>query len=171
MNIFLVVIPAFIVMMTAYLLLDKFFQNEDRKRKMEIGLKNQSTLTPIRLRAYERLALLLERTSPNALLAHTMKPDISAQELHAQLIKNIRQEFEHNLSQQIYVSDELWDAITTTQENLIKIINGCAGRMQGKSATELAEVIIRIYAEPGDTPTDVAMQILKQEMRTQFIKA
>lgn len=171
MNIFLVAVPAFIVMMTAYLLLDKFFQNEDKKRKLEMSLKNFSVLTPIRLRAYERLALLLERTAPNALLSHTIKAEYSAQELHTQLIKSIRQEFEHNLSQQIYVSDELWEAIKSTEENLIKIINGCAGRMQNKSATELAEVIIRIYAESGETPTDVALNILKQEMRNQFMQA
>jgi hypothetical protein len=169
MDIFKYVIPAFIVMMTAYLLLDKMLVNEDKRRKYDLNKKNQSTLTPIRLRAYERIMLLLERTNPGSMLINVIKPGMNCLDFQSQLLQYIRNEFEHNYSQQIYVSDELWESVKQTKENLTKLINTAAAHFQpDESASKLAEAIIRIYSEVEKNPTQVAVEILKEETRKQF---
>ncbi|MBP6260681.1 MAG: hypothetical protein KA370_04205, partial [Paludibacter sp.] len=102
-----IVLPALLVLLTAYLLIDKLLRNEEQRRNFEIRKKNNSIVTPVRLRAYERLMLVLERTSPNTIVISTIKPGMTSFDLHTQLIENIRNEFSHNSAQQIYVSNEL----------------------------------------------------------------
>ncbi|MDX9747979.1 MAG: hypothetical protein RBT57_05715 [Paludibacter sp.] len=171
MEIFKIVIPAFIVMMTAYLLLDKMLVNEDKRRKAEFLKKNHSVITPVRLRAYERLALLLERTHPSAMMLQVIQPGMTCIEAQSKLLSHIRAEFDHNLSQQIYVSTEVWDAVKATHDNLIKIINTTAQHFQpDEPATKYAEVIIRMYTEPDENPTSVALALLKNETQQLFLQ-
>ena len=171
MEIFKIVIPAFIVMMTAYLLFDKMLVNEDRRRKAEFLKKNQSVITPVRLRAYERLALLLERTHPSAMMLQVIQPGMTCMEAQAKLLSYIRAEFDHNLSQQIYVSEELWNAVKDTHDNLIKLVNTTAQHFQPDDpATKYAEVIIRVYSEPDANPTSVALALLRTETQQLFLQ-
>ena len=160
-----IVLPALLVLLTAYLLIDKLLRNEEQRRNFEIRKMNSSIVVPVRLRAYERLMLVLERTIPNSIVISTMKPGMTSFELHTQLIENIRKEFSHNSSQQIYVSNELWNAICLTQESLIQLINGCASKVQPEmEATKLAEIIIQVYSSVEQTPTEIAAKLLKKEV-------
>lgn len=160
-----IVLPALLVLLTAYLLIDKLLRNEEKRRNFEIRKKNNSIVTPVRLRAYERLMLVLERTSPNAIVVNTIKSGMTSFELHTQLIEGIRNEFSHNSAQQIYVSNELWNAVYMAQESLIQLINGCASKVQpDQEATQLAEIIIQVYSSAEQTPTEIASKLLKKEV-------
>ena len=171
MEIFKYILPAFLVMMTAYLLIDRLLSNEDKKRKHELVRKDRSAVIPLQLRAYERLMLLLERTQPANMALSIIKPGMLCMDFQSQLIDNIRKEFEHNYAQQVYVSDELWTAVVNTQENLIKLVHTAAAHFNaGEPATKLAESIIRIYAETTENPTQIATSILKSEIRNQFFQ-
>jgi len=170
MEIFKIVIPAFIVMMTAYLLLDKMLTNEDKRRKAEFQKKNHSVITPVRLRAYERLALLLERTHPSSMMLQTIQPGMTCMEAQGKLLAHIRAEFDHNISQQIYVSDEMWDAVKTTHDNLIRLINTTAQHFKPDDpAMKYAELIIRMYTEVEENPTSLALKLLKEETHQLFL--
>jgi len=159
-------IPALLVLITAYVLLDRMFKNEEKRRVFEINKKNTTIITPLRLRAYERLILVLERTSPNVMVVSNIKPGMTCFELQSNLINYIRQEFGHNVSQQIYVSDELWTSFRSTQESLIQLINNCASKFQAESeATKLAEFIINVFASSDETPTEISINLLKKETR------
>lgn len=171
MEIFKIVIPAFIVMMTAYLLFDKMLVNEDKRRKAEILKKNFSVVTPLRLRAYERIALLLERTHPSAMMLQVIQPGMSCIEAHNKLLNYVRAEFDHNISQQVYVSEEVWDAVKATHDNLIKLINTTVQHFQpDEPASNFAEVIIRMYAELDESPSSVALGLLKKEIHQLFFE-
>lgn len=171
MEIFKYILPAFIVMMTAYLLFDKMISNEEKRRKFELTKKDRSSIIPLQLRAYERLMLLLERSNPANMVLQVIKPGMTCLEFQTQITDHIRKEFEHNYAQQLYVSDELWLAIKNTQDNLIKLINTSAIRFKtDEPATQLAENIIRIYAETQENPTQIAVGILKKEVRNQFFR-
>ncbi|HOJ66780.1 MAG: hypothetical protein KBG33_07650 [Paludibacteraceae bacterium] len=162
-------IPALLVLLTAYLLLDRLLKNEEKRRNFELFKSNYSVITPIRLRAYERLMLVLERTIPNNLILSTIKPGMTNLELQSQLLNTIRHEFAHNLSQQIYVSDELWNYISSAQESLLRLINMCASQCNpNEPASLLAEKILEIYAASEETPTEQAIQKLKEEVRKYF---
>ena len=162
-----ITLPALLVLITAYLLIDKLLKNENDRRDFEVHKANISTITPIKLRAYERLILVLERTTPHNFVLNTLKPGMTNFELQAELLKKIREEFGHNLSQQIYVSNELWTAIVSAQQSLIKLINACASKCKpNNDARELSEILIQLYAQSEQTPTEIANELLKKEIRT-----
>jgi hypothetical protein len=169
MDILKIVLPAILVLLTAYLLIDKLLRSEIKRRNFELRKESLSTLTPIRLRAYERLILVLERTTPAALILNVAKPGMTNMELHTQLLASIRQEFSHNLSQQIYVSNEIWTCIRSAQESLLRLVNTCASKCNpANSANELSERIIQVYNASNQTPTEVAIDLLKKEVRLYF---
>lgn len=169
MEILKYILPALIVMMTAYFLFDRMLSDKDKKRKQELIRKDRSTILPIRLRAYERLMLLLERTNPANMILEIIKPGMTCIDFQTKMVENIRKEFEHNYTQQLYVSDELWTAVIDTQENLIKLINTVSQQFKATDpATKPAENIIRIYSETVENPTQIAVSILKSEVRNQF---
>lgn len=162
-------IPALIVLLTAYLLIDKLLRSEEKRRNFELSKSSLSTINPIRLRAYERLMLVLERTTPSALILNTAKPGMSNADLHSQLLSAIRLEFSHNISQQVYISDEAWNYIRTAQESLLQLVNTCAAKCNpNDDATVLAKVIIQVYDASEQTPTELAIDKLKQEVRQYF---
>lgn len=164
-----IILPALLVLLTAYLLIDKLLRNEEKRRNFELRKDSTTTITPIRLRAYERLMLVLERTTPSTLILNVAKPNITNLELHTLLLGSIRQEFSHNLSQQIYVSDEIWNYIRAAQESLLRLVNTCAAQCNpANSANELAEKIIQVYGASEQTPTELAIDKLKKEVRNFF---
>ena len=171
MEVFKIVLPAFIVMMTAYLLFDRMLVNEDKRRKAELLKKHHSVVTSIRLRAYERLALVLERTHPSAMMLEVIQPGMSCREAQGKLLSFVRAEFNHNLSQQIYVSDEVWEAVKAVHDNMIKIINTTSQYLNpNEPASKLAEVIIRMYSELDENPSSVALSLLKAETHQLFLE-
>lgn len=160
-------IPAILVLVATYLTIAKFFSNEAHKREFEIKRANQKVAFPTRLRAYERLILFLERTSPENLIPRLLKADYSVMEFQALLIKNIRDEFEHNLSQQIYVSDEAWSMIINVKENLVKLINvGASNTANTGRAIELSKLILEMHSTAETPPTESAIQHIKKEVKT-----
>jgi len=169
MEILKITVPAIMVLLTAYLLIERLLRNEEKRRNFELRKDSAVTLTPIRLRAYERLILVLERTSPNALILSVAKPKMTNMELHTQLLEGIRQEFSHNLSQQIYVGDDVWHYMRSAQESLLKLVNTCASQCNpAESASILAERIIQVYGNSEQTPSELAMEKLKKEVRMLF---
>ena len=161
-----IILPALLVLLTAYLMIDKLLRNEEKRRNFELRRNNLSTITPIRLRAYERLILVLERTTPHKLILNVAKPEMTNLQLHTELLASIRQEFSHNLSQQIYVSDEVWSAIAGTQESLIQLVNSCSVKCNPTApASSLAEMIIQVYVNTDNTPTEITIKKLKDEVR------
>jgi hypothetical protein len=164
-----IVLPAIIVFLTAYFLFRDMLENSQKQREFEFRIKNGKKVTPVRLQAYERLALLLERISPQSLLMRVSPNDIKAFEYQQQLLSHIRQEFEHNFSQQIYVSAILWETIRGARENLIGIINKSAEEInEDASALTLSKKIIENYIEEEDQPILIAMNELKKEVGKLF---
>lgn len=164
-----ITLPALIVLLTAYLLIDKLLRNEEKRRNFELRKDSSTIITPIRLRAYERLILVLERTTPATLIVNVAQPNMTNSQLQSLLLSNIRQEFSHNLSQQIYVSNEIWACIRGAQESLLRLVNTCASQFNpANSATELAERIIQVYNASDQTPTELAIELLKKEVRLYF---
>lgn len=161
--------PALLVLVTAYLLMDKMLKGEDKRRNFELHKNNVSVITPLRLRAYERLILVLERTNPNALILNAIQPEMTAFDLQKTLLSIIRQEFSHNFSQQIYVSDESWRNFRSAQESLLRLVNISASQCNpNEKATILAERIIQIFSSSDESPTEFAIKRMKEEVRTLF---
>lgn len=165
----MVIIPALLVLLTAWILLQKLLQNFANERDKELRKANLQYITPVRLRAYERLMLLIERTNPENMILNNFKEEMTCFDLQITLQNVIRQEFAHNLSQQIYVSSSLWESITNAKESLLNLVNLCAAKCPPDAqGTALAEGIIMIYNNEAQNPTDVATDLLKNEVAKLF---
>ena len=162
-------LPSLIVFGTAYLIIKSFIDNDQKKRKIEIRLANQKTITPIKLQAYERLTLFLERISPESMIVRVQDPKMTSGFLHQALLKTIRAEYEHNLSQQIYVSTNAWAVVKTAKENVVKLVNNSADRVDPKSPSfELSKVILETMMSNNIMPTNTAIDFLKKEVSNYF---
>jgi len=159
-----ITLPALIVFLTAYFLFRDMLEQGQKRREFEFRINNSKQVTPIRLQAYERLAMLLERISPQSLLIRVSPHDLTSSDFHQQLLSHIRQEFEHNLSQQIYVSPLLWETIRGARENLIGIINKSAEEIEEEApALFLSKKIIENYIDDENQVIVLAMNELKKE--------
>ena len=159
-----ITLPALIVFLTAYFLFRDMLESREKHREFEFRVNNSKQVLPLRLQAYERLAMLLERISPQNLLIRVAPHDLNASDFHHQLLANIRQEFEHNLSQQIYVTPQLWEIIRKTRENLVSIINKSAEDTDLQSpALLLSKKIIENYIAEESPMITIAMNELKKE--------
>ncbi|MBP5290850.1 MAG: hypothetical protein J6Y76_05485 [Paludibacteraceae bacterium] len=162
-------IPALLVLLATCLVLWKMLQEDREKRAFELKRKSQKEITPIRLRGYERLSLLLERTTPEALLRDLDVQSLTARQISSLLMQKLRLEFDHNLSQQIYVSDEAWEAISNAREQMVLFLSTMARQFPPETnGLEVAKLMLTAYAENGETPHQKAMKILKDEVRELF---
>lgn len=161
-------IPALIVALTVFVVLNYQFKQQLAKNKLEIMLNNRKTIITLRLQAYERLILFLERISPEALIMRIQRPDITVIELQTMLLKTIRTEFDHNLSQQLYVSNDAWERIRNARENTVKLINEAASQHDPKKpAMHLSKTILEESAG-ASRPTKKAIEFLKSETQAIF---
>ncbi|MCE5345687.1 MAG: hypothetical protein LLG13_05255 [Bacteroidales bacterium] len=160
-----ITIPALLVFLTAWILLRNLMRNEQDKRKQELILQNSRTVTTIKLQAYERIVLFLERISLESLLVRVSSSDMSALQLHTALLSTIRSEFEHNLSQQIYMSPQAWEVVRNARSNMIKIINTEAEKMPpNASGMVLSKQLLEKIMELEKEPTRAAIDYVKNEV-------
>ncbi|GHT32741.1 hypothetical protein FACS189434_05300 [Bacteroidia bacterium] len=162
-------IPSVLSLLAVAFAIDRFLKNEDRRRNYEIRKATASQLVPIRLAAYERLVLFLERSAPDSLLLRVQSPEMNNLQLQQALLLNVRQEWEHNFSQQLYVSEQAAAVVKTAKESLIQLINLAASRVESTgNSTQLSMVILETYSSSENQPLKTAVDFLKAEVRGYF---
>ncbi|MBN2682610.1 MAG: hypothetical protein JXR58_08885 [Bacteroidales bacterium] len=162
-------IPSLIVFATAYYIILRFMKNEEDKRRFEAHQGSRKLVTPIRLQAYERITLFLERLSPETQIRNLSHPTMKAHELRNDMVNLIKAEFEHNLVQQVYMSVEAWQIVKSAQENTIKLINECAKDIKPEApALELGKEIIERAFAMEQAPNQVALDFIKKEVSRLF---
>ncbi len=162
-------IPAGVVLYAVYLTVKTMLANEVEKKMLDVQGQNKETVLPIRLQAYERICLLLERLSPNNLIIRLNTQKFSAAEFQHMLILEINNEFNHNLSQQVYMSHEAWELIKNSKEDLIAAINKAGEGMKEESTSiDLAKEVFQRYMETNPDPIQHALQFVKSEIQKEF---
>ncbi len=164
-----VLLPAALVLYGMYLTVNAFLKKDFERRLVDIKLKNTDIILPLRLQAYERMCLFLERITPNNLIVRTNNGDYSAAELHGLLLSEIREEFGHNLSQQVYMSDDAWYQVKGAMEEVVVLINNAAAQVgpDARGIDLARRVFETIMAEELD-PTGRGLKYLKNEVRENF---
>ena len=159
-------VPAIVVAVTVYFTVRKGYEKELKKQVLDLKHHSKEVITPIRLQSYERIALFLERMKPESLLLREPPLNLSAAQYRTVLLAAIRNELEHNLSQQVYVSSALWDATKKAKEETVKIINVADGKVgRDATATDLATKILEISVELKHNPSDDALNLLRHEIK------
>lgn len=164
-----ILIPASLVLYAAFLLVRSFIQKDIDIRKLEVRGKAIETVLPNRLHAYERMTLFLERMAPQNLLVRLNTGSMPARDFQQLLLAEVRNEYNHNVSQQIYISEEVWELIRNAKEDLIVIINDSAGEM-GEQATslDLSKKIVEKSLGKTVDPLAHALTELKREVHRIF---
>jgi hypothetical protein len=165
LDILQITIPSLLVFLTAWVLLRNMIRNDQDKRRQELIMQNSRTIVPIRLQAYERIVLFLERISLESLLVRTNSPGMSSAQLHSALLNTIRSEFEHNLSQQIYMSQQAWEVVKNARSNTIKIINTEFEKTPDTATSlDFSKRLLERLMELDKEPTKTAIEYIKNEI-------
>ncbi|MFD1161859.1 MULTISPECIES: DUF7935 family protein [Hwangdonia] len=162
-DLFLFAIPSLIVGLIAYYFFKEHTKNEDGRRRFLLKKDLQVSAMPLRLQAYERLALFLERISPNKLMIRVSPITSNKDDYEQLLIQNIEQEMEHNLSQQIYVSEKCWSIISAAKSATIQLIRKASLLEKTDTANKLREVVLTEMMERR-APSDAALSFIKEEV-------
>lgn len=169
-EIFKIILPAAAVFVAAFLIVQRFLENDQKRRDYELKKSSHATITPLKIQAYERVVIFLERIHPNSLVVRVNKHGMNAHQLHMELVKTIKTEYEHNLSQQIYVSYNAWELVKTAKEEIIKLVNISATKVPNENTSnDLAMMILNITANlEKKLPNEVALEYVKKEVSQIF---
>jgi hypothetical protein len=161
-----IILPAAAVFAAAFLIVKRFLDNDQKQRELDIKKNNQTLITPLKIQAYERIVIFLERIHPNTLIVRVNKNGFSAQQLHMELIKTIKSEYEHNLSQQIYMSHGAWELVKNAKEEIMKLINMTATRVaHDRPSNDLAMMILNVASNlDKKLPNEIALDYVKKEI-------
>jgi hypothetical protein len=165
-----ITIPAGAVFAAAYFLVKRFLDNDQKRREHELKKSSLGAITPLKIQAFERIVIFLERINPNSLVIRVNKNGMSARQLHLELVSAIKTEYEHNLSQQIYLSAGAWELVKTSKEEIIQLVNISSSKVPSDAnSSELAMMILNITANLGKKlPNDVAIDYIKKEISQIF---
>lgn len=164
-----IVFPAALVLTGIYMSISKYLQKDFEKKILELRTQNSNTIAPIRLQAYERIALLLERITPHNLILRVNDPAFTVLDLQTKLLMEVREEFNHNLSQQIYMSDEAWALVRKAVQDIISVINTSAQQVaKDAPGIELARKVFEQMIDLNEEPTALALRTIKDEIRQIF---
>ncbi len=161
------ILPLLIILILVVYMVNMYFKNENQKRREQIILKNQNIIIPLRLQAYERFILFLERISPENLIIRINKPGYNCKQLQTELLSSIRAEYEHNLSQQIYVSHKTWELIKNARSNIIHLINSSSEKIKPDfPSINLSKAILESTMGYDKLPTADAIRNIKEELNS-----
>lgn len=157
------ILPSLVVFATAYYIAKKFFDAKYNSEVLEYNKTIHDQKFPLKLQAYERLILFCERIDVNNLMLRLINSEIKGNQLaHAMLIA-IQKEYEHNIAQQLYVSDNLWKIVNQAKDNILNLVS--AHTNTGGTAQEVAREIRNNSAEVSQS-LEIAKAAIKEELRT-----
>lgn len=160
-------LPAIVVGLVAYYFFKGHTANEEGRRRYLIQKEAQNKALPMRMQAYERITLFLERIDPNKILIRVKPFADEVSKYEELLIKNIEQEFEHNLTQQIYLSNECWNLVNAAKNATIHIIRQGAMHEKAGTADTMREWLLRNFMED-ITPSQKALVFVRKEVSELF---
>ncbi len=160
---FLLVLGGFLWMVYSYLDFEK------KSRLVDIRVKTHDITLPLQLNAYERVILYLERLNPASLLIRNYEPGMRSRDLHEKSIQEIRGEFEHNITQQIYISEQSWDIIKKVKDETVMLINTQLIQSGDDiSGLEYSKLVFERMSQMEINPYDYAVNSIKKEVQSLF---
>ncbi|MFM7902420.1 MAG: hypothetical protein ACKPAD_10600 [Bacteroidota bacterium] len=163
------IVPGLLVFLTAYFMIKRFIDNEQRMKFADIKASMKKDLLPLRLQAYERIVLFLERVSPNNLLNRVYETDMSVADFHRALLLTIRTEYEHNITQQVYMTNSVWNVVKNGRDELVKTINLAYGECNADApGLELSKKIFEVMVRKNEFPIQSALDQVKNEAHQLF---
>jgi hypothetical protein len=127
--------------------------------------KDDNTLLTLRLQAHERLVVFTDRLNPSNLFLRLFRPGISAAELQSVILNEIRQEYQHNVTQQLYVSTENWSVLSKLKEDTLAMINNATAALPpDATGVDLSRKVLEHMAEVKDNPYELTLALIKKDI-------
>jgi hypothetical protein len=164
-----IIIPASLVLYAVFLTVRSFISKEIELKKLEVRTRSIETILPVRLQAYERMTLFLERIAPQNLLIRLNNPGYSARDFQKILLDEIRNEYNHNVAQQVYMGEEVWNQIRNAKEDLIIVINDSAIQLPAEAnSIDLSKKIFEAVMNKNVDLISHALTELRKEIKQTF---
>jgi hypothetical protein len=160
-------IPLAGILVATYLMLQHFHNKSIHENDKEIDIQKIKTFFPLQIQAYERVILFLERIDPNNMIIRTHKNGMNAITLHRELLKIVREEYTHNMSQQVYIHPKSWKIVLNAKDETIQILNVAVNNLSPESsALDLSAKIFESIASKKISPTENARNSIVKEFQT-----
>ena len=164
-----ITLPTLIIAVTLYFLVKQYMDREYKRRLLDLRLKNTETILPVRLQAYERICLFLERITPSNLLIRVSPAGFTASEYLSVLTSEIRSEYSHNLSQQVYMTEQAWEKVKDAKEGVVTHLNRVYQQLpEDSKGTDLARRVLETMIQQEVDPTSQALVFIKREIAQAF---
>lgn len=164
-----ILVPASVVLYAMFWVVKMFITKELEQKQLEVRGRSMETVLPIRLQAYERMTLFLERMAPQNLLVRLNTHPMPARDFHQILLAEIRNEYNHNVAQQVYMGEVVWEQIKNAKEDLIVTINDAASEMGPESSSlDLSKRIFEKTINKNIDPLAHALTEMKKEIQRTF---
>ncbi len=157
------------VFFVAWFFIREHLSNSNRRELLEVKKEQLKQTLPLQLQAYERIVIFIERINPANILIRLHVPGTTARELQNQVLADIRAEYQHNITQQIYLSDQAWQVVKRLKEDTISLIkNGADGLPPETSSVELSKAILTHLSKLEVNPYDAGIGLVKNELQRFF---
>ncbi len=166
LDILKLIIAGLAVFFCAYYIVKSHFDNYAALKELELRNSVSKEILPLRLQAHERMALFLERINPSNMLLRLHVNGLSASEMHQLITNEVKAEFQHNLSQQIYLSNNAWQIIRRVKDDTLSLVNNAyAGIGENARGVELSKTILNHLSGIEENPYDMALMVVKQDIQ------
>jgi len=153
----------------AFYLIKPHLDKSESIQLIELKKTISNQTLPLRLQAYERIVLFIERVNPASMLVRLHSTGLSAAELHSIVANEIRNEFQHNITQQIYVSDRAWTVVTRVKDDTLSVVtNAVKALPETATGLDLSKTVLAHLSHLQNNPYDIALKIVKEDMEALF---
>ena len=157
------------VVWIAFYLFKPYLDRPENIQQIELKRAISSQTLPLRLQAYERVVLFIERINPANLLVRLNGAAYSAAELHGLIVSEIREEYQHNVTQQIYVGNRAWAVVQRIKDDTLSVVNNAVKALPENAAgLELSKIILAHLGKLEDNPYEIGINLVKQDMEELF---
>lgn len=159
-------LSGFFVILGSYFLFKSQFDAYYNLKELEYRSSVLKDILPLRLQAYERMTLFIERINPSNLLLRLHVSGMSAKEMQNLILTEVRAEYQHNLAQQIYLTNDAWQIIKRVKDDTISIINSAVKSLPADaSAVDLSKVVFSRLDSIEENPYELALLVIKKDIQ------
>ncbi len=162
-------ISGLLVVMAAFYIARPYLDRNEKQQLISLKQTFTKETLPLRLQAYERLLLLIDRLNPANLIIRMNNPEYSAGELHYLVLTEIRNEFQHNITQQLYVSNTSWEITKRVKNDTILLMNSALKALPPEATgTEFSRLVLEQLTRMETSPYDAASILIREEAEQLF---
>lgn len=157
------------VVSATYYILKPHLDRTDQIQLLELRKSVSNQTLPLRLQAYERVVLFVERINPANMLIRLGGTDYTASELHSMVVNDIREEYQHNVTQQVYVSSRAWGILRRVKDDTMSIVtNAIKGLPEDATGMDLSRTVLMHLSKLEDNPYDIALAMIRKDLEELF---